>query len=101
VPTAAEVEARVRAAVGSSPACLRLSEALARRGINVQPIVAPAVAEGQARLRFFLTARHTEEQLRFTADALAEELGRPAGSTLRLDAPGPWAGVCTLAAVGT
>jgi hypothetical protein len=59
-----------------------LAEALAARGINVQPIVYPAVEESLARLRFFITARHTEEQLRIAASALVEELAklRAAGS---------------------
>lgn len=64
---------------GSSERALRLAEALGRRGINVQPIFHPAVEEGRARLRFFVTAEHTPEQLRQTADALAGEwaaLGR-------------------------
>lgn len=60
--------------VGNSLDCLRLSEALAARSINVQPILYPAVEEHLTRLRFFVTARHTDEQLRMTADAIAEEL---------------------------
>jgi 8-amino-7-oxononanoate synthase len=60
--------------VGNSWDCLQLAQALGRRGINVQPILYPAVEEHLARLRFFITSRHTEEQLRITADAIAEEL---------------------------
>jgi 7-keto-8-aminopelargonate synthetase-like enzyme len=62
--------------VGNSYACIRLAEGLLKRGIHVHPILYPAVAESEARLRFFVTAAHTEEQLRYTADALAEELAR-------------------------
>jgi 8-amino-7-oxononanoate synthase len=62
--------------VGSSADCLRLSQALAARQINVQPILYPAVEEALTRLRFFVTARHSEAQLRMTADALAEEWHR-------------------------
>ena len=62
--------------VGDSAACLRLAEALTDRGINVQPIVAPAVPEHRARLRFVINARHTEAQLVATAVALAEEWAR-------------------------
>jgi 7-keto-8-aminopelargonate synthetase-like enzyme len=51
-----------------------LSQALFVRGINVQPIVHPAVEENAARLRFFLTCLHTEAQIRQTVDAVAEEL---------------------------
>ena len=46
------------------------------RGVNVQPIIHPAVEESAARLRFFITALHTEEQIRYTVDVLAEELER-------------------------
>ena len=56
--------------------CLRLAQALHERGINVQPIVHPAVEESQSRLRFFVTARHTEKQLRLTAEAIRDELTR-------------------------
>ncbi len=40
----------------------------------MQPVVYPAVDEDAARLRFFLSSLHTEDQLRFTADTLAQEL---------------------------
>ncbi len=59
---------------GTSELALRAGQELAARGINVQPIFYPAVEEGKARLRFFITAGHTEAQLRTTADALAEIL---------------------------
>src|SRR5438067_399076 len=49
---------------GSSIAAARLSQALFNRGVNVQPILYPAVPERAARLRFFLTAEHSEEQVR-------------------------------------
>ena len=60
--------------VGNSLDCLRLSGAMTDRGVNVQPIIHPAVEESAARLRFFITSNHTEEQIRFTVDAVAEEL---------------------------
>jgi 7-keto-8-aminopelargonate synthetase-like enzyme len=44
------------------------------RGINVQPILYPAVEESAARLRFFITSLHSEEQIRTTIDAISEEL---------------------------
>ncbi|HEV3340517.1 MAG TPA: aminotransferase class I/II-fold pyridoxal phosphate-dependent enzyme, partial [Pirellulales bacterium] len=62
--------------LGDSIRCLRLSQALARRGINVQPIVHPAVEERAARLRFFITSKHSEEQIRYTVTTLAEELAK-------------------------
>lgn len=60
--------------VGDSLKTLRLSNTLLRRGINVNPIIYPAVPEDLARLRFFVTACHTEEQIRDTVAILAEEL---------------------------
>jgi 8-amino-7-oxononanoate synthase len=59
--------------VGSSAGAVMLSRRLFERGINVQPIMHPAVEESAARLRFFITARHTEDQIRRTVDAVAEE----------------------------
>ena len=51
---------------------LAVSAALLRRGIDAQPILYPAVPENKARVRFFITAEHTEEQVAQTIDALAE-----------------------------
>ncbi|MGC4991369.1 type I polyketide synthase [Nocardia salmonicida] len=62
--------------VGDSMRTLKLSTALLRRRINVNPIIYPAVPEDLARLRFFVTACHTEDQIRETVTALAEELAR-------------------------
>ncbi|NMN96781.1 type I polyketide synthase [Antrihabitans stalactiti] len=60
--------------VGDSMKTLALSNALLKRGINVNPILYPAVPEDLARLRFFVTVCHTEEQIRNTVKVLAEEL---------------------------
>lgn len=62
--------------VGNSVLCLQLSDALKKRGINVQPILYPAVEEDQARLRFFLSSLHSPEQLLHTANVAKEELER-------------------------
>ncbi|TCJ93547.1 type I polyketide synthase [Nocardia alba] len=62
--------------VGDSMKTLKLSTALLRRAINVNPIIYPAVPEDLARLRFFVTACHTDDQIRDTVAALAEELSR-------------------------
>ena len=59
---------------GSSIVALQLSTRLFDRGINVQPILYPAVEESAARLRFFITSSHTEEQVRLTVNAVADEL---------------------------
>lgn len=62
--------------LGSSVLSLQMSAAMGRRGVNVQPILYPAVEERAARLRFFITSQHTEAQIRHTVDAVAEELHR-------------------------
>ncbi len=67
--------------VGDSVRTLKLAEALFARGINVNPILYPAVEEDKARLRFFVTSCHSPEQIRDTVDALAEELARLAPVT--------------------
>ncbi|WP_330255785.1 aminotransferase class I/II-fold pyridoxal phosphate-dependent enzyme [Nocardia sp. NBC_00565] len=60
--------------IGDSLKTLKLSNALLRRGINVNPIIYPAVPEDLARLRFFVTACHTEDQIHETVKTLTEEL---------------------------
>ena len=71
--------------LGNSINSLKLSRALFLRGINVQPILYPAVEETAARLRFFITSRHTPEQIRRTISAMQEELTKidPQGCSLR------------------
>ena len=59
---------------GNSMVALRLSHRLQGDGINVQPILYPAVDESAARLRFFITSEHSEEQIRFTVSKVAEHL---------------------------
>jgi 8-amino-7-oxononanoate synthase len=61
---------------GSSIRAARLSAALFARRINVLPILYPAVPEKAARLRFFVSCRHTEAQIRETVEILSEELDR-------------------------
>ncbi len=65
--------------VGGDMQAMRLSNELFAAGINVQPLVSPAVEPGRARLRFFLSSLHTDEHLgqavRLTADRV---FARPA-----------------------
>ena len=63
----------VPAIIGNSILCLQLSDRLKQRGINVQPILYPAVEESAARLRFFVSSLHQDEQLEKTAAILSEE----------------------------
>jgi 7-keto-8-aminopelargonate synthetase-like enzyme len=60
--------------VGDDKLAMLLSHKLLERGIEVQPIVRPAVSATTARLRFFLTANHTEEQIQETVPVVAQEL---------------------------
>jgi len=61
--------------VGDSMRSLAISAALLHRGIDAQPILYPAVPESKARVRFFITAEHTEQQIVQTIAALAECFG--------------------------
>jgi 8-amino-7-oxononanoate synthase len=80
---------------GSSIRAGRLAQAMFRRGINVQPILYPAVPERAARLRFFLTAAHSETQVRDAVSILLEENRRVASEPSDLAAVarhlGKWA----------
>lgn len=77
--------------VGDSAAALKLSQALLDDGINVVPAIYPGVEEGRARLRFFLSAAHTETQIdealaklhalaRRIAPSCLGRAGRPSGA---------------------
>src|SRR5271169_398091 len=65
----------IPAIVGSSVRAARLSQALFERGINVQPILYPAVPEKLARLRFFMCSEHSETDIRDAVQAIAELSG--------------------------
>eukprot|EP00937_MAST-01D_sp_MAST-1D-sp2_P005197 g5197.t1 len=58
--------------VGSTHKCVQLSQDLKGEGIDVKPIVYPAVEENQARLRFFMSFTHTTEQLEHTVSKLVQ-----------------------------
>jgi len=57
--------------LGDSLKCVQISHALLRHGIDAQPILYPAVPEKAARIRFFITAKHTEDQICQTVEVLA------------------------------
>jgi 8-amino-7-oxononanoate synthase len=61
---------------GSSIRAARAADHLFHAGINVQPIMYPAVQERAARLRFFISSLHTEAQLANAAAATAEALAK-------------------------
>jgi 8-amino-7-oxononanoate synthase len=60
--------------IGDQIECIQLYQALFEQGINVQPIVYPAVAANAARLRFSFNATHTEKQVRHTVATVAASL---------------------------
>jgi 8-amino-7-oxononanoate synthase len=58
---------------GTSTSALLLADRMHRRGVNVQPIVYPAVPDAAARLRFFLNTSHTAAHIDEAVAILAQE----------------------------
>ena len=74
--------------VGDSISAVILSQQLFKRGINVQPVLYPAVPAKSSRLRFFLTAMHTEAQIDTAIEALVEEQAKIPESMRSMKIPG-------------
>ncbi len=55
---------------GSSRKTVNISNALFKQNINVQPIIYPAVEEKASRLRFFISALTTQEDMEITLKTL-------------------------------
>jgi 8-amino-7-oxononanoate synthase len=66
----------IPAITGGSTRAARISASLMQQGINVQPILYPAVPEKLARLRFFMCCEHTEDDIRTAVCALHAEISR-------------------------
>lgn len=64
----------VPAIVGSSLKATKLSNQLFEVGVNVQPIIYPAVEEKAARLRFFVSSCHMERQIEVALGLMVQEL---------------------------
>jgi 8-amino-7-oxononanoate synthase len=62
--------------VGDSLRAAKLCELLLEEGLNVLPIIYPAVPMQAARLRFFITSEHTEEQIRTAIAITKRELDK-------------------------
>jgi 8-amino-7-oxononanoate synthase len=60
--------------IGNSISVIKLANSLYEKGIQVQPIIYPAVTKSLARLRFFINSVHTPEQIEYAVDNLAEEI---------------------------
>ena len=62
--------------VGDSLRAAKLSSMLLAAGVNVQPMVAPAVPNDRARLRFFVASTHTDAEIdttvRLVVDAMRQ-----------------------------
>jgi 7-keto-8-aminopelargonate synthetase-like enzyme len=68
---------------GSSVRAGALSQRLFDRGVNVQPIIYPAIPERLARLRFFLSSEHTLEQIEKVVPIIASEFEAAAATSLK------------------
>jgi 7-keto-8-aminopelargonate synthetase-like enzyme len=60
----------------SSIKAARLSHELSNQGIAVQPILYPAVAENAARLRFFVSSEHSENDISRAVETLSRVWGK-------------------------
>ena len=60
--------------IGDSIPTVMLSQRLLERGVNVLPVLYPAVPIKSSRLRFFLTSQHTEADMRAALNIVSEEL---------------------------
>jgi 8-amino-7-oxononanoate synthase len=65
----------IPAIIKNSIRTTKVVNALFEQGISAQPVIYPAVEERTARLRFFVSCSHTEEQIHRAMDALAKVLG--------------------------
>jgi 8-amino-7-oxononanoate synthase len=60
--------------VGESKKAIELCRALLQKGVLALPIGFPAVPENKARLRFFISSTHSEDEIKLAVDAVAEAL---------------------------
>lgn len=60
--------------VSDSLHTIMLAQRLLKRGVNSFPVLPPGVPEKSARLRFFISCEHTDEQIRLAVRLTAEEL---------------------------
>ncbi len=84
----AEGYAIVPVIVGDSLKAAVLSNRMLERGVNVLPIIHPAVPNKAARLRFFVTSEHTQEQIDATIAILTQELNETGAFIQRLASSG-------------
>ena len=75
---------------GNSLHALQLSRRMIESGVNVQPILYPAVEESATRLRFFINSTHTNQQILFAVDKCAEHLRAIAPEYFRAPSEQQW-----------
>ena len=66
----AEGHAIIPIIVGCSLTTTKLANTLFSHGINAQPIIYPGVEENSSRIRFFISALHSEAQMEYTIKIL-------------------------------
>ncbi len=59
---------------GNSLLALQLSRRMIDSGVNVQPILYPAVEESATRLRFFINSTHSNQQILYAVEKCAEHM---------------------------
>jgi 8-amino-7-oxononanoate synthase len=69
--------------IGETVATLVLAERLLAKGVNAFPIVPPGVPEKAARLRFFINATHSDQQIDDAVDYVAQGVGALADVSLK------------------
>ena len=74
--------------IGDSVPAVALSQALLARGVNVMPVLYPAVPAKAARLRFFLTALHSQADIETALDLTVEEFKKMPALLESLGVPG-------------
>ncbi len=74
---------------GNSLHALQLSRRMFESGVNVQPILYPAVEESAARLRFFINTTHSNQQILHAVDQAAEHLRKIAPEYFRAKTSAP------------
>jgi 8-amino-7-oxononanoate synthase len=60
--------------IGDAERCMELSRRLMEAGVDVPPVLPPAVARNAARLRFFVTLRHSPAQIATALRIVAREV---------------------------
>ena len=59
---------------GGSIRAAQVADRLRRQGVNLQPIIYPAVPERAARLRLFISALHDRAQLARVTEQIADAM---------------------------